>query len=191
MTAANRIALVSVEEYLAGEQTSDVKHEYSEGYVYDRAEVKTLHNRIAMSCLLALGQQLVGKNCEAFNSDMKVRVQLPSHTRFYYPDGMVVCEPNPPESSFQDRPVVIVEVVSETTRRIDEGEKREAYLSISTLAAYLLVETDQPRVVVYRRASQGFVPEAYEGLEAVIPLEQVDLELALRDVYDRVTFPDP
>lgn len=190
MTAANRIALVSVEEYLAGELTSDVKHEYSGGYVYAMAGAKTLHNRVAMSCLLALGQQLTGKTCETFNSDMKVRVQLPSHTRFYYPDGMVVCEPNPPESSYQDRPVVIVEVVSEATRRIDEGEKREAYLSISTLSAYLLVETDQPRVVVYRRASQGFVPEAYEGLDAVIPLEAVGIELELKDIYQRVDFPD-
>lgn len=189
MTVANRIALVSVEEYLAGELTSDVKHEYSEGYVYGRAETKTVHNRIAMSCLLALGQQLTGKPCEAFNSDMKVRVQLPTHTRFYYPDGMVVCEPNPPESSFQDRPAVIFEVVSEATRRIDEGEKREAYLSISTLSAYLLVETDQPRVVVYRRASQGFEPEAYEGLAAVIPLDAIGIELELKDIYQRVGFP--
>jgi Uma2 family endonuclease len=85
--------------------------------------------------------------------------------------------------------VVIVEVLSDATRRIDEGEKREAYLSISTLAAYLLVETDQPRVVDYRRSSQEFVPEAYEGLDAVIPLDAVGVELELKDIYQRVDFP--
>jgi Uma2 family endonuclease len=188
MTAAKQIELVSVEDYLEHELASDVKHEYSGGYVYAMAGGKTVHNRIAGNFFGSLYRRLRGQPCEPFNSDMKVRIKFPTRTRFYYPDRMVVCEPNPPESSYQDRPVVIAEVVSDATRRIDEVEKREAYLTIPTLAAYLIIETDRPRVVVHRRTDSGFIAEAYEGMEAVIPLEAIDAELSLSELYERVEF---
>jgi Uma2 family endonuclease len=188
MTAAKQIELVSVENYLADELTSDIKHEYSGGYVYAMAGAKNVHNRVATNWILAIGQRLRGGPCEPFNSDTKVRIKFPTHSRFYYPDGMVVCESNPPESSYQDRPVVIAEVVSDTTRRIDEGEKREAYVTIPTLAAYLIIETDRPRVAVHRRTDSGFVAEAYEGTAAVIPLDAIDAELPLAELYERVEF---
>jgi Uma2 family endonuclease len=188
MTAAKQIELVSIADYLAGELVSDVKHEYSGGYVYAMAGARNVHNRIATNWLLALGQRLRGKPCEPFNSDTKVRIQFPTHTLFYYPDGMVVCEPNRADETFQDKPVVIAEVVSEATRRIDEGEKREAYLTIPTLAAYLVVETERPRVVVHRRTERGFVAEAYEGVAAVIPLDSISAELPLAELYERVEF---
>jgi Uma2 family endonuclease len=101
---------------------------------------------------------------------------------------MVVCDPNPAEDTFQDNPVVIAEVISETTRRTDEGEKRDAYLTIPTLTAYLLIETDCPRVVVHRRTDQGFVAEVYEGTDAVVPLEAIEAELTLAELYERVEF---
>ena len=190
MTAAKRVALISVEDYLAGELVSDVRHEYLAGRVYAMAGGRTLHNRVAMNFLVSVGRQLEGKPCEPFGSDMKVRAQFPAHTRFYYPDGMVVCEPNPPEAPYQDKPVVIAEVISKTTRRIDEGEKRDAYLAIPTLTAYLLVETDRPRVVVYSRTDpqSDFVAEAYEGMTALIPLPAIHAELRLADLYARVQF---
>jgi Uma2 family endonuclease len=82
--------------------------------------------------------------------------------------------------------VVLAEVISEATRRIDEGEKRDAYLTIPSLMAYLLIETDRHRVVVHRRTESGFVTEAYEGLQVVIPLEAIEAELPLADLYERV-----
>lgn len=188
MTAAQQLDFVSVADYLAGEQVSDTKHEYSGGYVYAMAGAKTVHNRIAGAWYAALYNALRGHPCEPFNSAMKVRVQLPNHTRFYYPDGMVVCDANQPDDLFQDRPVIIAEVLSDATRRIDEGEKREAYLTIPTLAAYLLIETDMPRVVVHRRTDEGFVAERYDGLDAVVPLPGVDVELPLAELYERVEF---
>jgi Uma2 family endonuclease len=188
MTAAKQIEWVSVEDYLARELVSEVKHEYLRGNVYAMAGARTVHNRVAMNLSLAIGSRLRGKRCEPFNSGMKVRIRLPKQTRFYYPDGMVVCEPNPPESTFQDRPVIVAEVVSDETQRFDEVEKREAYLTIPTLSAYLVIETDQPRIVVHRRTDNGFVTEAYEGREAVIPLEAIRADLPLAELYERVEF---
>jgi len=77
----------------------------------------------------ALYSQLRGKRCQVFNSDMKTRVRLSRSTRFYYPDLSVVCQPNGGDETYQDNPVVIVEVISESTRRVDEYEKREACVS--------------------------------------------------------------
>src|SRR5207253_2545258 len=105
-----KLKLISVEEYLEGELISPIKHEYLGGVVYAMAGARNVHNTIATNCLVTLGSQLRGKPCQVFNSDTKVRVRLSTHTRFYYPDVMVVCQPNSPVESFQDHPVIIVEV---------------------------------------------------------------------------------
>lgn len=118
----------------------------------------------------------------------KIRVRLSSHTRFYYADASVVCKPNPQSDSFQDEPALIVEVLSRKTRRIDEGEKRDAYLTISSLAVYMLVEQDLARVVIDRRTEQGFIREVYEDLVDVVPLPELGIELPLAEVYDSVEF---
>jgi Uma2 family endonuclease len=188
MTAAKRSPLVSVDDYLAGELASEVRPEYLGGYVYAMAVARNQHNTVASTLLGTLYGRLRGKPCQPFNSDTKVRVRLPTHTRFYYPDGMVVCDANPADDTFQDRPVVIAEVVSESTRRLDEGEKREAYLTIPTLAVYLLVETDRPAVAVCRRTDHGFITDLYEGRDAVIPLDSIGTELSLAELYERVSF---
>lgn len=190
MTAAKLIELVSVEDYLAGELVSEIKHEYLGGYVYAMAGGRNVHNEIAGAWYALLRAQLRGKPCRPFNSDTKVRVPYPTRTYFYYPDGMVVCEPNPADETFQDKPVVIAEVVSESTRRIDEGEKREAYFTLPSLTAYLIIETERPRVVVHRRTDEGFIAEAYEGVDAVIPLKAIEAEVPLAELYERVEFGD-
>ena len=188
MTAAKQIELISVDDYLAGELVSDVKHEYTGGYVYAMAGGRNQHNRVSVAFVSAMHTRLRGQRCEAFNSDTKVRVRMPTHKRFYYPDGMVVCEPNPAGDTFQDNPVIIAEVISVGTRRIDEGEKREAYLTIPSLAAYLLIETTRPRVVVHHRVGDNFVAREYDGLEAMIPLDAIGAELSLAELYERVDF---
>lgn len=186
MSSATALPLLSVDEYLRMEAASDVRHEYLGGYFYAMAGGQNVHNAIATGFLVAVGARLRGKPCQPFNSDTKVRVRMTNHTRFYYPDAMVVCQPNPPHDAYQDRPVVIAEVVSEATRRIDEGEKRDAYLTIPTLEDYLLIETDRPRVAAHRRTDAGFIARVYEGLDAVLPLDAISCELPLRELYERV-----
>jgi Uma2 family endonuclease len=114
---------------------------------------------------------------------------MPTHTRFYYPDTQVICRPSPPEQTFQDEPAVVVEVISESTRRTDEQEKREAYLTINSLHAYILLEQDRPAATVWRRTSSGFKAELWEGLDAVVPLTEIQAEMPLAEVYETVEFP--
>lgn len=192
MTAAEKLELVSVEDYLTAELNGTIKHEYLGGVVYAMAGARNAHNIIATNVLGVMHARLRGKKCRPFNSDTKIRVRLPSHWRFYYPDASVVCRPNPPDDSFQDEPAVIVEVMSEATRRIDEGEKKDAYLTIPSLCAYVLLEQNSPAVIVYRRTEQGFNREVYAGLAASIPIHEIDIELPLAEVYEAVEFaPEP
>ena len=188
MTAAKNLAPISVEEYLAGELVSPIKHDYLGGLVYARADTRNAHNLIAANTLAAVGTRLRGRRCRVFNSDTKIRVRLPTHVRFYYPDVPVICRPNPQDDSFQDEPAVLFEVLSRRTRRIDEGEKKDAYLTFSSLGAYILVEQETPAVVVFRRTDHGFVREVHEGIDAVVPLPEIETDLPLAEIYDGVEF---
>lgn len=192
MSTAPQLQSRSVDEYLAAELVSTVKHEYLGGYVYAMAGARNAHNLIATNITVAVGSRLRGSGCRPYNSDTKIRVRLPTHVRFYYPDASVVCRPNPPADSFQDEPSMVAEVLSSKTRRTDEGEKKDAYLAIPSLSAYLLVEQATPAVIVFRRTDQGFVREEYTGLSAVVPLAEIGAELPLGEIYDGVDFvPDP
>jgi Uma2 family endonuclease len=188
MSTAEKLHHVSVDEYLTGELESPVKHEYLGGVVYAMTGARNLHNLIATNAVVALGIRLRGKPCRPFNSDTKIRVRLPKQVRFYYPDASVICRSNPPTDSYQDEPIVLVEVISERTRRVDEVEKRDAYLSIGSLGVYLLVEQSRPTVIAYRRAGEGFAEQLYQGLQAVIPLPEIGIELPLAEIYEAVEF---
>lgn len=188
MSAAEQLGLISEADYLAGELTSRVKHEYLGGIVHAMAGAGNRHNDIVVNITSALHARLRGLPCRPCNSDTKVRVRLASQIRYYYPDASVVCRPNPPEDSFHDEPVVVVEVFSPSTRRIDMTEKQEAYFAIPSLLVYLLVEQDSASVTLYCRTSCGFVAGVYSGLGAVVPLPEIGIDLPLGDVYERVEF---
>jgi Uma2 family endonuclease len=188
MSTARQKQPISITDYLNGESTSLIKHEFVDGVVYAMAGATANHNRIATNATGALYSQLRGKRCQAFNSDMKIRVRLTRTTRFYYPDLSVVCQPNAGDDTFQDNPVVIVEVISESTRRVDEYEKREAYLSINSLCVYVMLEPDTTAALVYRRADEGFTCETYEGPDAIISLPEIECDLSLAEAYAQVEF---
>jgi Uma2 family endonuclease len=189
MTALESPAPVSIVDYLAGEETGEVKHEYLGGTVYAMVGATNQHNVIALNAQGYLLFQLRGKPCQPFNSDTKIRIEFPDHTRFYYPDAMVVCQSNPPTAHFQDQPVVVIEVLSDSTRRADLGEKRDAYLMLPSLKVLMFVEPEKPSVTLHRRKpGGGFAIEHHGGLEAVIPLPEIEASLALADLYERVEF---
>jgi Uma2 family endonuclease len=188
MTAALKLNLASVEDYLAGELVSPIKHEYLAGVVYAMAGARNTHNIIAGNIFASLHARLRGKPCRPFNSDTKIRIRQAGQVRFYYPDTSVVCRPNSGDDSFQDEPDVLFEVLSKKTRRIDTGEKKDAYLSIPSLKVYVLAEQESAALVVFRRTQGGFVREVYQGMDAVLPLPEVGVELPLLEIYEGVEF---
>ncbi len=186
MSIAKSWELISSEEYLAAELDSPDKHEFLGGVVYAMSGGKTRHNLVASNALISLGARLRNRPCRAFNSDMKIRIRLPGHIRFYYPDASVVCRLNSQDELYQDTPVMVLEVLSDSSRRLDLGEKMEAYLTIASLDLYLVAEPTTPTVIVFRRTESGFTRELWQGLETVIPIPELELELPLAELYEGV-----
>lgn len=191
MTAAKRLEPVSWQDYLDGEAVAKRKHEYREGFVYAMAGTSGLHDFILVNLHRAFLLRLVKGPCRLHTSEMKVRIRTDRGFRAYYPDCQIVCSPLKPKSPYIDDPVVVVEVLSKSTKRVDEGEKREGYLNLPSLAAYLLVDTEQSRITVWRRKGSEFEAELYEDAAAVIPLPEIGVELPLAEVYADVEWPPP
>jgi Uma2 family endonuclease len=188
MTTALKLNLVSVEDYLAGELASSVKHEYLGGEVYAMAGARNSHNLIATNTIGSFYARLRGKPCRPYNSDTKIRIRLRGHVRFYYPDASIICEPNSQHESFQDEPVALFEVLSRKTRPLDEGEGKDAYLTIPSMTVYVLIEQEMPAVVVFRRVGESFEREVYQGLDAAVPLPEIGIVLPLAEIYEAVEF---
>jgi len=183
MSEAKHIAFISESEYLADEVGSEVKHEYVAGTLFAMAGGSNRHNWIVTRLTAALSLKCAGSPCEPYNSDTKIRIQYENHTRFYYPDVSVVCHSNPDTDPFQDEPVVIVEVLSASTRRTDQTEKKEAYLTIASLDSYVLLDQDHERAIVYQRSAEGFEAHVVEGPEATLNLSGIQVRLPLAELY--------
>ena len=188
MSTAEKLVYYSVEEYLKAEELSLTRSEYINGLTRAMTGATNRHNTVSVNIVVSLGRQLNGRVCRPFNSDTKVRVRKGEGTCFYYPDASVVCESNRATETFQDKPVVVMEVLSPSTRAIDLDEKLTAYLSIESLHAYMLFEQDKPFAIVMRRTPSGFLREVYEGLASTIDLPTIGCNLLLEEVYSGVDF---
>jgi Uma2 family endonuclease len=172
--------LISEEEYLKGELLSEFKHEYIDGYVVAMAGASKNHERISGNIFIALGNHLKNSPCEPFASDIKIK----AGTKYFYPDVMVVCEDKTQNEYFTEYPVIIVEVVSKSTRRMDETVKRMAYSSIPSLKEYVLIEQDIVDVEICRQ-SQGWISMHY-FLGDEVTFESIGLTLPVEEIYARV-----
>src|SRR3954454_24028689 len=153
---ARRIHQYTYEAYLEHEAASNVKHEYIDGDIYAMAGGTIEHAIIAVNVSSALSAQLTGAPCVVASSDLKVRVLATGLTT--YPDVTVIC--GPPERDPKSRdvllnPVVVVEVLSDSTEEWDQGEKLEHYQQIPSLRACVLVSHRERRVTVIERTVDG------------------------------------
>lgn len=183
-TAVQHAPLVSPEEYLAGEAASEIKHEYLNGVVYAMAGARQRHNDLASNILGFLHARLRGQPCRPYGSDMLVRVERGLDLRFYYPDVSIICRPAGPDARVQTQPSVIFEVLSESTARTDTGEKRMAYLTIPTLEAYVLVDSSERAVTVWRRTGEDWAPAVFTEPEATLVFTSADCALTVGEIYE-------
>ena len=178
---------MTVEEYFRFEETSPVKHEYLAGEVYAMSGGTVRHDRIATNVLVRLSVVARRGPCDVFSGDMRVQV---ARDRYYYPDITVVCTPSAELDTFARNPCVVVEVTSPSTARIDRGEKLDAYRSISTLQAYLIIDHRRRRVELHSRHvdRSEWRREEIVG-EGRVRVPCLDIELTLDEIYERVELP--
>ena len=175
--------LLTVEEYLEGETFSDVKHEYIDGEVYAMVGATNAHNLIAGNAFGEIRNHLKGNPCNAYVSDMKVKVE----NKFFYPDVLVECsEDMKNKSLFTEFPVLIVEVLSDSTQTYDRTTKFDAYQIIPSLQEYVLIEQNFMCVYVFRR-NQDWHGEIYQKGED-ITFKSIDLTLPIEELYTNIKF---
>ncbi len=178
-------AMLTVEEFLAAEPGYEVKHEYLGGMVYAMAGASTPHVTITMNLCGALATRLRGRQCQAFGSDMKMRLTISTTTYFYYPDAMIFCGTAGLGPSWCERPSVIFEILSESTRSIDEREKRMAYLTLPSLDAYVRIEQERREVIIERRTVEGWQREILAA-DGIVRLPTVGVEFPVAEIYERL-----
>jgi Uma2 family endonuclease len=179
-------ARLSYAEYLAVEASSEARHEFHDGELYAMAGGTPAHARLIQQTGWALGNALRAKPCLAQSSAQRIHL---ADGRALYPDAIVVCPPlvHPPEDPDAiANPVVVVEVLSDGTERYDRGRKFAYYQSISSLHHYVLVVQDAWRVEHYRRTDDGRWTLSVHGPGERVPLDAVDAELSVDDLYDRI-----
>jgi Uma2 family endonuclease len=191
--AAERIPYISPEEYLAIERAANRKSEYISGQMYAMSGASCVHNLIAVNITRELSGQLRGKPYETYSADMRVQVR---ETGLYtYPDVTVVCgEPRFTDASVDTllNPLVIVEVLSASTKDYDRGEKWAHYRQLDSLLAYVVVHQDKPAIEYHHRAEGGsWQTEDIRGPEASLLIEALDCTLRMQEVYERVAFDPP
>ena len=171
---------ITAEEYLQAELSREVKHELIDGETYAMAGASGNHERIAINITRKFGNHLESSPCEPFGSDMKVKVG----SNFFYPDVIVDCLFDESQPYYTETPVILVEVLSKSTRRTDETIKRIAYLNIPSLQEYVLIEQDIVDIEVVRRAEGWRSKHYFLGDE--ITFESIDLTLSVEEIYLRV-----
>lgn len=171
---------ISTEDYLRLELSSDVKHQLIDGEMYAMGGASENHNIVALNIATELKNRLKGGPCRVYMADMKLKVA----EDFFYPDVMVVCREDRESDYYKTAPTLIVEVLSKTTRKFDQTQKRLRCQTLPSLQAYVLVEQDKGEIQMFSRSNGWQSFYYYLGDEIVFP--SLDASVPVEAIYDQV-----
>lgn len=182
--ASQPIVRMSEEEYLAFERRSEDKHEFLDGEVYAMSGARRAHVLLESSLNAALHGRLSGR-CEIYSANM--RVGIPHRSAYFYPDLSVACgKPDFRDGEFDTltNPILVVEILSPSTKNYDRGAKFERYRSIESLRHYVIVHPDERFIEHYSLGPDGrWVLDELRGGEAILDLTAVGASIPLAEIY--------
>ena len=144
------------------------------------------NNRIVTNVLAEIGGQLRGRPCRVFTADQTVVTSSANGRR---PDVGVDCGPLNGSSMRATSPRVVIEVLSRSTRTLDQVGKLDEYKGVDSIEQIVLVDSDEPHVILWSRAAnQTWTQLPLRGLDAVLPLVSVGVSLPLAILYERLDF---
>ncbi len=179
----------TIAEYLELERQTGVKFEYEDGEVFAMAGGTANHSRISTNVTGELRQVLKRKLCNEYNSDLKIAI---NEEKYRYADASVICGPveyydENPEAA--KNPLLIVEVLSESSESYDRGEKFKKYRQIPTFREYVLIEQRFPLVEVFFKIDEKtWQYRVYEQLDQMVQLNSIEAEIPLAELYSGVIF---
>ena len=189
MLALKKEKTYTPEEYLALEEQAEYRSEYLDGYIFEMAGGTESHIQISFNVAKIFADRLRGK-CRAYPSEMKVWVEEVG--TFFYPDVTVVCGERKfykGRSDIVENPILLVEVLSESTKKYDKNDKFFTYQHIESFQEYVLISQNQPAVQQYNRQADGkWIYKATIGLSSEVYFESVETTISLSEIYDLVEF---
>ncbi len=186
MSALRKPFYFSEADYLAFDATTDLKHEYVNGYIHAMAGASERHNRITMNMGFHLRAAARGSHCGVFLSDMKFRAEQ-GHF-YYFPDVMLVYNQDDDDQFYKENPFFIAEVSSVSTKKIDRREKWLTYSKVESLRYYLLADSSKKFVEYYFRDEQNQWQAAIleDGETLEIECENYRAVLDVDSIYEDV-----
>jgi Uma2 family endonuclease len=178
------------EEYLALEETSEDKNEYRQGEIIPMVGATTNHNQIAGNFYRRF--PLTINNQDYYTYMETVRLWLSDYSIYTYPDVMVIKGQPLYQGNSQSNvinPLIIVEVLSNSTQAYDRGDKFKFYRSLPTFQEYILIEQSSYSVErYYKQKDDQWLVDFLTGENAVLQLVSVDWQISFQDLYQRVNF---
>ena len=174
--------------YLSWEASQSLRYELVEGDVYAMTGGTAAHDTIANNLRADLRTALRGKPCRSQGPDLKVK----AGTSGRYPDALIDCGPRVADAVVAQEPVAVFEVLSRSTAWVDQGLKLRDYDATASIRHYVLINQDEPRVLIYRRDESGRLAGGevilIEGLDGVIDLPDLEVSIPLTGVYEDLMF---
>ncbi len=190
--AIARQEIYTPEEYLALDEKSDTRHEYWNGEMYMISGSTPAHNRITLNLTGALDRVLARRKapCTVYATDLRLRIEKANV--FSFPDGMVICGELEYYAKRRDvvlNPIVIVEVMSDSTERFDHTKKFAAYRQIPSLQAYVMVDQRSVFAECFQKDESGqWIVQVYDSLKQTLRLDCLGVGIPLRAIYAQINF---
>lgn len=182
--------IYTADEYLALEVKSEVRNEYRNGEIVPMTGGTPAHNEIIGNLIFLLKAGLKGKPYSIFVTDQ--RLAIPERNMYTYPDAMIVPRPvelQPGRKDTVTSPILIAEVLSDSTKAYDRDEKFAAYRAIATFQEYLLIDQSRLHIEQYvKQSANQWLFTEYNGQEAKVILATVAVEIVLAELYENVEF---
>ncbi len=180
----------SAEDYLAMERNHPEKHQFFDGEIFLMGGASPTHNLITTNIIGELRFAMKHQPCRVYANDLRVKVD-PSGL-YTYPDVVVSCG----EERFDDEqkdtllnPIVLIEVLSESTEAYDRGGKFAHYRQLDSMQHYILVSQTEPLVECFsRHTDEGWLFSEARGLDATLSISSLECQLALTEVYAKIAF---
>ena len=180
---------ISPDDYLSGELVATDKHEYINGFVYpcNMAGAGDAHIKISLNAEAFIKTHLRGSGCSTYISDMRVKINAKDKA-WFYPDVMVTGDTADHErDTIKHSPILIIEVLSPSTRDYDRGDKFAVYRQLASLREYVLIDPTEYLVEIFRlNAAKRWELFSYEGAATTVEFTSIDWQCTLSELYEDV-----
>lgn len=173
--------------FLEWEERQPTKHEFDGTRPVAMVGVSEAHAIIQSNLLREVGNRLDRRRCRVLGSDMKIEAA----GRIRYPDALISCAPPERGRRIAGEPVVLFEILSETTAETDLIDKSAEYQATPSVSRYVILYQTRMAALVFARREAGWMAEIVSGPEAALRLPEVDVEIPLVALYETVALPEP